>query len=1378
MKTANIAKYTLAIGLFTLVLGAMLWLRVDEVVQKDTAGFASQSDWSESSVSQRKRRMRGELKMSEPDLFSEFHRSIRTKLGASAPAYQPNYRLDALQKARTHRGLGRVGAKQSASTPLPWIERGPVNVAGRARAILVDPDDSTQRTWFVGTASGGVWKTEDAGVTWRELTRDLPNLATTTLAMPASNPNIIYAGTGEGFGSFAFVYGQGIWKSEDKGETWTQLPATSNNPAFTNTLRVIVDPNDASNLMAATSTGIRDGEAEVSYIMKSEDGGASWTETYQTDARVEQVVSSLDDFSVLYATVNGRGVLKSTDAGATWTENFSPFYNVGRIELAIAPSDPSRIYASAEAGFIEPMFIDANVFQATLFRSSDAGETWDIVSNFNESPPNWMGNLGWYSNSVAVHPTDPDRVFAGGVDIYQFEIGTTMYQTGIVKDAFLTDPTNYYEFFLAIEAPPAGPKVGRQPGITSDEYIEVEVRWGPDKKQRAHRFEEKWLTAYQDYTDVEFEVWDVKNNRQLMVAYEDEDKDGRWDLLDGLNDASERMLVTDITYDPSGPDELTTQNVFSRAMYVVKIRNTEDEALSHGPFPEGTLHIIPEIRTHHEATITRVTDGYSENPVASKGVHVDHHQLLVIPSNSGGLPMLLDANDGGIAVSYDLGESFTQTGDTFAQLLGGAGTSSRPFGGLNTAQFYGVDKMNGADRYVGGTQDNGSWTSPHLATNTEPWSLGQSGDGFEAIWHYTNTDWIMQSAQFNTIYRSQDGGQTWSEVSPRGARVFVTRLANNNKRPDLVLSATPDGVVRSEDFGTTWERILLPAVWPSSPSVAIAISEANPDIVWTGAAIDENVPVYVSRNAGVDFEPVAGAGVGNLGTITNLVTHPNDENTAYALLSQANASKILRTTDLGATWEDISGFGAGKESDNGFPDVAVYSLLVMPFDDQIIWAGTEIGIFESTDGGVSWKISDSGFPSVAVWQIRIVNDQVVVGTHGRGVWTVQLPQLAGYEPTDLMLSPVIAQTTGGANGLVMLDVQLRAAYDSTRILMGGTPIASIPANTAADTVQLTLDLTRSGSEPAGEETILLTAQGYSAGNVVTSATQNVVVFGLEPAADEFATDFEEVGDAFVMDGFSIRREEGFNNKAMHSAHPYPDFGEATSLLRTPIIIDETDALLEFHEIVLVEAGEDNALFGTDKFYDYVIVEGSSDMGLTWTALEEGYDVRRDPSWAAIELQEVPQASYFVNHEIDLAATFASGEVVLIRFRMHSDNAVTGWGWVIDNLRVQSSLPVSNEDEAGLPDDYTLLPNYPNPFADQTTIRYALPEPANVSVSIFDVNGRLIQHLMIDQQQPAGRYAVQWNGKTLWGGEASSGVYFYRLDAGNAFQETRRLVRVR
>ena len=125
---------------------------------------------------------------------------------------------------------------------LPWISRGPGNVSGRGRSMAVDPSDPTGNTWFVATVGGGVWKTTDAGETWELKTPDLLTLSTTSIVIAPSNPDIIYVGTGMGYGRIVDLEGSGVWKSTDHGETWFQLESTANGELLEAINRMIVDP--------------------------------------------------------------------------------------------------------------------------------------------------------------------------------------------------------------------------------------------------------------------------------------------------------------------------------------------------------------------------------------------------------------------------------------------------------------------------------------------------------------------------------------------------------------------------------------------------------------------------------------------------------------------------------------------------------------------------------------------------------------------------------------------------------------------------------------------------------------------------------------------------------------------------------------------------------------------------------------------------------------------------------------------------------------------------------------------------------------------------------------------------------------------------------
>jgi hypothetical protein len=198
--------------------------------------------------------------------------------------------------------------------------------------------------------------------------------------------------------------------------------------------------------------------------------------------------------------------------------------------------------------------------------------------------------------------------------------------------------------------------------------------------------------------------------------------------------------------------------------------------------------------------------------------------------------------------------------------------------------------------------------------------------------------------------------------------------------------------------------------------------------------------MQVSTDNGLKFNAVEDySGVAMNTYISGLATHPTEDSTAYVLFSLSGAPKVLRTRNLGKSWEDISGFGANHESSNGFPDVIVHSLVVMPHNPDIIWVGTDIGIFESTDNGGSWHLANNGLPSISVFQMKISGDQVVVGSHGRGIWSVTIPEFNNV--------PLISSFTHVEALNLTLTADLKVIYDSVQVYMNNVIDTVLTATT-------------------------------------------------------------------------------------------------------------------------------------------------------------------------------------------------------------------------------------------------------------------------------------------------------------------------------------------
>jgi hypothetical protein len=213
----------------------------------------------------------------------------------------------------------------------------------------------------------------------------------------------------------------------------------------------------------------------------------------------------------------------------------------------------------------------------------------------------------------------------------------------------------------------------------------------------------------------------------------------------------------------------------------------------------------------------------------------------------------------------------------------------------------------------------------------------------------------------------------------------------------------------------------------------------------------------------------------------------------------------------------------------------------------------------------------------------------------------------------------------------------------------------------------------------------------------------------------YVNDFSVDTLDFISGDFKIYTVSGFDSPALNSPHPYPspdadkqEFN-LTTTLKYPIIL-KPGGKMHFDEIALVEPGDAGVKFGSENFFDYVIVEGSSDQGNNWKPLADGYDCNLVKSWATLyngamtgqNSTAVPTKDLFVNHEIDLLANgnFKAGDTIQIRFRLFSDPYAHGWGWIIDNLKIQDVETAVNPQLLS-PGEISY---YPNPAKDKLNLQ--------------------------------------------------------------------------
>ena len=296
---------------------------------------------------------------------------------------------------------------------------------GRVSAAAGIPGDSL--TYYLGAASGGVWKTTDGGRTWAPIFDDQPVQAIGTLAVARSNPNVVWAGTGEAWAiRDSDMMGDGVYKSEDAGKTWTNVGLRETGRIG----RIVIHPTDP-NIVFVCALGRSTGPQQERGVFKTVDGGKTWKRVLFVDVNTGCSGLAMDnnDPNTLFAGTwemvmhtwamfsggPGSGVYVSHDGGEKWTrikDAGLPKSPIGKIDVAIAPSDSKRVYALAQT---------AN--QGSLWRSDDGGATWRVVS-WDRS---LIGRAGYYIR-LLVNPKDPNEVLVAS---------STMH---LSKDGGLTFP--------------------------------------------------------------------------------------------------------------------------------------------------------------------------------------------------------------------------------------------------------------------------------------------------------------------------------------------------------------------------------------------------------------------------------------------------------------------------------------------------------------------------------------------------------------------------------------------------------------------------------------------------------------------------------------------------------------------------------------------------------------------------------------------------------------------------------------------------------------------------------------------------------------------------------------------------------------------------
>jgi photosystem II stability/assembly factor-like uncharacterized protein len=683
-----------------------------------------------------------------------------------------------------------------------------------------------------------------------------------------------------------------------------------------------------------------------------------------------------------YAASASGGVWKSSDGGSHWKPIFDeqPIASIG--SLAIAASDPNVLYVgSGEAN------IRGNVAPGNgIYKSTDAGKTWTHV---------WKqeGQIG----TMIVHPTNPDIAFAAVLGhafgpnsergIYRTTDGGKTWQRVLYKDAdtgasdVCFDPSNPRILFaglwqarrqpwsLSSGGPGGGLYMSRDGGETWKQLLNKEG--SPDTPGKGLP-EGIWgkigvAVAPSDGQRV-YALIEAENGG----LYRSDDGGDTWNLANGARYLRQRAwYYSTLTVHPRNPDVVWCPQV-------------------------------PMLRS--------IDGGKTFQRV--KGLHHgDNHDLWIDPRNP---RRLIGSNDGGVDISVDGGETWFSPSLPLAQFYHIAVDKSVPYRVSGAMQDLGTASGPSNSLSVGGIS-NGDWHDvgggeagftasdpgdPNIvyageyggvitrydnrtgqARNVSIYPYNPSGHGGENL-HY-RFQWtapILVSVHeprtiyhaANVLFRSTDGGQHWTAISPD--------LTRNDKSKQK----WSGGPITGDNTGVEIYDTIF----------AIAESPKQPGLIWAGS--DDGL-VHVTRDGGQHWANVTAhlTGLPEWGTVDMIEASPFDAGTAYVVVDAHRLDNmkpyLFKTSDFGQTWTRLS--------DKLPQDIYLHAVREDPVRKGMLYVGTERGIAFSTDDGASWQPLKLNLPTVAVHDLQIKNNDLVVGTHGRSVWILdQLQSLREMSP--------------------------------------------------------------------------------------------------------------------------------------------------------------------------------------------------------------------------------------------------------------------------------------------------------------------------------------------------------------------------------------------
>jgi photosystem II stability/assembly factor-like uncharacterized protein len=703
---------------------------------------------------------------------------------------------------------------------LHWRTIGPEgNRFSAAAGIPGDP-----LTYYVGAASGGIWKTTDGGTNWAPLFDGQVVQSIGSLAVAKSDPNVVWAGTGEGKIRSHISLGQGVFKSTDAGRTWTLmgLERTGRIP------RTVVHPQDPNTVLVC-ALGHAYGPQPERGVFRTTDGGATWTKVLFVDENTGCSDLAMDPRNprVLFAGMwqleirtwgrtsggPGGGLFVSRDGGTTWTRlrgRGLPTRPVGKVAVAIAPSDPDRVYTLIETGDGIPW--DGQPTESgQLWRSEDGGENWALISRDR----NAMGRAHYYSR-MAVAPDNAEETYYLTASFAKSIDGGRTLTTqqgarapgGDHHDIWI-DPTNADRQIVAHDQ---GLSITQNRGRT----------W----------YRQRLLNAQMYHVTVDNEIpYNVLGNKQDEPSYRGPSNSR---VVSGRGAGISRGMWHSVGGGESGwatPDPTDSKIVWSTASgsgmvggIVVRFEEERRQFRNVEVWPQQS---------------NGPAEGVRYRFVWDAPLHISPHDHNTLYVGSQHVHRTQDAGQSWQVISPDLSLNDKSRQKSSGGLTGdniGVEYAGVVYGIAESPIEKGLIWVGTNDGLVQLTRDGGTtWTNvTKNIPNLPPWGSVRSfaPSRYDAGTVYLTVDFHQVNNRDPFIYKTNDYGRTWKSITngiPKSMLSYVKIIHEDPKRRGMLYAGTENAIYVSFDDGELWQP--LQNDMPHAPVSGIVVQEHFDDLV-------------------------------------------------------------------------------------------------------------------------------------------------------------------------------------------------------------------------------------------------------------------------------------------------------------------------------------------------------------------------------------------------------------------------------------------------------------------------------------------------------------------------------------------------------------------